>query len=153
WIAVGPGVGDAGHESVYVAFLRQTSSAADLVITRSDDEGTTWTMPTRFGGIETVAGSMVQSNLNTITVGADGTVHVVYLGLGYSTCPNDASMPCGANERINDATFTFATSRDPMRWHGDYPGITLAPSGDVWATWSDTRTGTPQMFMSRGHLP
>ena len=48
---------------------------------------------------------------------------------------------------------TFVTARDPGQWHGDYLGLALAPSGELWATWSDTRTGTPNMFLSRGRVP
>jgi hypothetical protein len=71
----------------------------------------------------------------------------------YANCPQNAAMPCSRNEAVSDHTFMFTTSRDPSVWHGDYDGLTLAPTGTIWAYWSDTRTGTPQMYLSAGNLP
>jgi hypothetical protein len=59
-------------------------------------------------------------------------------------------MPCSTNQAVSDATFAFTTSRDPSRWHGDYEGLAIAPAGDLWASWSDTRTGTPAIYLSHG---
>jgi hypothetical protein len=280
WMIAGPSP-DGMSENLYVTFMQQNNTAGTvrLVILRSEDHGTTWSAPVTIGGIEVVAGSQIVPNLNTIVVGADGRLHVVYNGLGaagsqssrfgdtinrivyrtsmdggrtwspahsvaramdspvyeqpivgvdgstiyvayvggpqtgawdlylatstnggtswtyrkvndepdscashalpwmvadtqrhvahvvwlenrfgdgalaYARCPQDATMPCTANEQITDAPFTFTTSRDPSVWHGDYLGIAIAANGDPWVSWSDTRTGGPQMYLAHGHIP
>jgi len=68
----------------------------------------------------------------------------------YASCPSDPASPCGRNELVSDERFTMMTSRDPGRWHGDYQGLALAPDGALWAAWSDTRTGSPAMYLARG---
>ena len=62
------------------------------------------------------------------------------------------AAPCAANEQVSDSTFTLVTARDPSAWHGDYQGLALTPGGEVWASWSDTRTGTPAIYMARGRV-
>jgi hypothetical protein len=280
WIVAGPAPGDAGGENLYVGYMVQRGrTGVDLVLQRSEDGGTTWSLPATIGGVEVVAGSQVVPNLLTLAVSPDGTLHVVYDGLSgtggntvrygspanrviyrrstdggrtwsrarsvarvtdspvynqpivdvdgdsvhvvyvtggtsgawdvvlatstdggaswrhrqvndepescathafpwmvadprrhlvhvmwmenrfgdgavaYAACPVDAGMPCGRNEQISDASFTLRTSRDPSRWHGDYQGLTLAPNGDLWASWSDTRTMSPAIYLARGRLP
>ncbi len=51
---------------------------------------------------------------------------------------------------MSDRPFRLSSSRNPQIWHGDYNGLTLSPQGELWATWSDTRTGTPAMYTARG---
>ena len=64
----------------------------------------------------------------------------------------DAAAPCAANEQVSDAAFVFTTSRDVTRWHGDYNGLWITAGGDLWATWSDTRTGGPAIWSARVSL-
>jgi hypothetical protein len=71
--------------------------------------------------------------------------------VAYAFCPADATQPCGANEVVSDAAFTLTSSRDDAVWHGDYRTMLLTPAGDLWVGWSDTRTGTPAMYLAHGH--
>jgi hypothetical protein len=59
-------------------------------------------------------------------------------------------MHCSTNERVSDTDFVLSTSRDPSVWHGDYMGLAISGTGDLWAGWSDTRMSAPNMYMSHG---
>ncbi|MEI8257066.1 MAG: sialidase family protein, partial [Deltaproteobacteria bacterium] len=277
WIAVGPGPSGTG-EAMYVGFLQETSTAANLVTLRSLDGGMTWTPPTVYAaGPLNIGGSNVIPNLQTFVVGPDGVLHVTYVGLSatnqranygdvnnriayrrsadggttwgptrrvsaatdtpvynqpmldidgstiyiaytagtpqgawdimlatspdggttwqyrkvndepdacathelpalaadrarhvvhvtwyenrfgaaqgavaYASCAQDPAIRCGVNEAVSDTPFAVTTARDPSIWHGDYMGLAVAPSGALWAGWSDTRAGGPHMYLTRG---
>jgi hypothetical protein len=89
-----------------------------------------------------------------------GDAHLVWLdarfGVGavaYARCPADAAQRCGRNERVSGAPFALTTSLDPTRWHGTRASLALGGDGALWATWSDTRTGGPGVYLARGMAP
>ena len=142
-------------DTVHVLYPSGNATAAwDLILATSTDRGATWA----YRKVNDEPDSCATHAFPAIVV--DTTTHVVHAiwlenrfgdgAVAYARCPGDPSMPCGANEAVSDDRFTFTTSRDPRTWHGDYLGLTLSPQGALWATWSDTRTGTPQMYVAHG---
>ena len=143
--------------TTYVAYVAGTPAGAwDVVLATSVDQGVTW----RHRRVHDEPTSCATHTLPALV--ADTTRHVAHLAwlenrfgdgaVAYAACPQDASAPCGRNEAVSDRSFTFTTSRDPTRWHGDYVGLAFAPPNTLWAAWSDTRTGRPQMYLARGRL-
>ncbi len=143
--------------TTYVAYVTGTAAGAwDVVLATSTDAGATW----RHRRVNDEPSPCATHALPALAV--DTARHVAHLAwlenrfgdgaVAYAVCPQDASLPCGRNEAVSDAPFTFTTSRDPARWHGDYVGLALAPPDALWAAWSDTRTGRPQMYLARGRL-
>ena len=140
---------------VHVAFTAGTSRGAwDVLLATSDEDGAAWTHRRINDEPESCA---THAFPWIVADPARGRVHALWLenrfgdgAAAYASCPSDPRMPCGANEQISDGTFTFETSREPGRWHGDYQGLTLADDGTLWALWSDTRSGSPGMYLARG---
>jgi hypothetical protein len=141
--------------SIYIVYTSGTPVGAwDVMLATSTDGGLTWSHRKVNDEPDSCATHAFPN------VVADRTHHVAHVmwqenrfGEGdtaYASCPQDSSMPCARNEAISDHTYTFTTGRDPSTWHGDYNGMTISPMGTVWAYWSDTRTGTPQMYLSAG---
>ncbi|MDP3278677.1 MAG: sialidase family protein [Deltaproteobacteria bacterium] len=145
----------ADGSRVHVAFVSGTVSGAwDVVLATSGDLGMTWAHRKINDEPEPCASHAFPW---IVADPARSRVHALWLenrfgdgAAAYASCPSDPTMPCARNERVDDGSFTFETSREPGRWHGDYQGLALAPDGALWATWSDTRTGSPAMYLSRG---
>ncbi len=142
-------------DTVHVLFPSGSPTAAwDLVLATSTDNGNTW----RYRKVNDEPDSCATHAFPAMVV--DRTTHAVHAvwmenrfgdgAVAYARCPGDPAMPCGPNELVSDDTFRFTTGRNPMSWHGDYLGLTLSPQGDLWATWSDTRTGLPAMYVAHG---
>jgi len=141
--------------TVHVAYVSGDSTGAwDIILATSTDNGATWSHRQVNDDPERCASHHFPMMVVDRTT---HDVHVTWLenrfgdgAVAYARCPADAATRCGANEQVSDMSFTFTSSRDPSRWHGDYNGLTIAANGDLWATWSDTRTGRPQMYVARG---
>lgn len=144
-------------ETIHVAYVAGTTNAAwDVILATSADSGRTWRHRKVNDDPETCASHhWPQLVVDPVTHSA----HLIWLEnrfgegqVAYARCPNDAAMPCGANELVSDAmgAFRFTTSRQPNVWHGDYIGLTLTGDGSLWAAWSDTRGGSPAMYAARG---
>jgi hypothetical protein len=132
------------------------TGAWDIILATSTDNGASW----RYRKVNDEPDSCATHAFPAMVVDPmTHDVHAVWLenrfgdgAVVYARCPADAARPCGQNEIVSDMPFNFTTSRNPMTWHGDYIGLTLNPStGDLWATWSDTRQGFPAMYVQRGN--
>lgn len=144
-------------ETIHVAYVAGSTNAAwDIILATSGDSGRTWRHRKVNDDPEACASHhWPQLVVDPVTHSA----HLIWLEnrfgegqVAYARCPNDPAMPCGANELVSDAmgAFRFTTSRQPNVWHGDYIGLTLSADGNLWANWSDTRTGSPAMYVARG---
>jgi hypothetical protein len=142
-------------DRIHVLFPSGNATAAwDLILATSTDAGNSWQYRKVNDEPDACATHAFPAMVVDTTTHA---VHAIWLenrfgdgAVAYARCPADPAMPCGANEAVSDERFTFTTGRDPMSWHGDYLGLTLSPQGELWATWSDTRTGRPQMYVAHG---
>jgi hypothetical protein len=141
--------------TVHVAYVSGDSTGAwDIILATSTDNGATWSHRQVNDDPERCASHHFPSMVVDRTT---HDVHVIWMenrfgdgAVAYARCPANAAMRCGTNEQVSDMSFTFTSSRSPNIWHGDYNGLTIAANGDLWATWSDTRTGRPQMYVARG---
>lgn len=144
-------------ETIHVAYVAGATNAAwNIILATSPDGGRSW----RHRQVNDDPESCASHHWPQLVVDSQThSAHLIWLenrfGDGqvvYARCPNDPAMPCGANEAVSDAmgAFRFTTSRQPNIWHGDYIGLTLSADGNLWAAWSDTRSGTPAMYAARG---
>jgi hypothetical protein len=140
---------------LHVAYVNGTTSGHwDVILATSADGGASWT----HRKVNDEPDSCATHAFPWIVAdSARGRVHAMWLenrfgdgAVAYAACPSDPAMPCGTNELIGDGTFTFETSREPDKWHGDYLGFVQARDGTLWSGWSDTRSGTPAMYLARG---
>lgn len=140
---------------VHTAYTTGTSRGAwDVVLATSEDNGATWQHRKVNDEPEACA---THAFPWIVADPARNRVHALWLenrfgdgAAAYASCPSDPRMPCATNERVSDGSFTFETSREPGRWHGDYQGLTIGSDGMLWALWSDTRSGSPGMYLARG---
>ena len=152
-----PPVALDGNDTAHVAYVTGDATGAwDIVLATTTDGGASWHYRTVNDDPEPCATHMLPSMLVDPTTHA---VHITWLenrfgegATAYARCPADPSMPCARNQQVSDAAFTLTTSRNPMIWHGDYAGVALSSTGELWATWSDTRTGGPAMYTAHSHV-
>lgn len=141
--------------TLYVAYTAGSFTGVwDVMLATSVDQGMSW----RYRRVNDEPESCATHAWPCLV--ADPTRHVVHVtwlenrfgdgAAAYAACPRDAAAPCGRNEAVSDRSFTFSSSRETWRWHGDYQGLVLTPSGALWAAWSDTRTGRPQLYLALG---
>jgi hypothetical protein len=144
--------------TMHVAYVTgRPSGAWDVVVASSTDGGASF----RYRKANDEPDACATHTLPVLAADpARGLVHVVWLenrfGAGtvaYAACSQDPLGSCGPNEAVSDQPFAFTTSRDVTRWHGDYAGLVVLSTADLWAAWSDTRTGSPAVYMARGAPP
>ncbi len=144
-------------DTIHVAYLTGDASGAwDLILATSGDGGMSW----RYRKVNDEPESCATHGFPAMVVDREThAVHVLWMenrfgdgAVAYARCPGDPAMPCGRNEAVSDATFRFTTGRNPQSWHGDYLGLHLTAQGELWATWSDTRTGNPAMYIAHGRV-
>lgn len=144
-------------DTVHVAYLTGDASGAwDLILATSTNGGESW----QYRKVNDEPESCATHGFPAMLVDREThAVHLIWMenrfgegAVAYARCPGDASMPCGRNEAVSDAPFRFTTGRNPQAWHGDYLGLTLTGMGELWATWSDTRSGNPAMYVAHGRV-
>ncbi len=148
---------DIDGNTVYIAYVSGTQQGAwDIMLATSPDGGTTW----QYRKVNDEPDACATHELPALA--ADRARHVVHVSwyenrfgamqgaVAYASCAQDPAIRCGVNEAITDTAFPVTTERDPSIWHGDYMGLAVAPGGALWAGWSDTRAGGPNMYLARG---
>lgn len=150
-----PPVALDGADTAHVVYVTGDATGAwDVILATSTDGGDTWRHRKVNDDPESCALHMLPS---MVVDRVTHDVHVTWMenrfgegAVAYARCPGDAATPCGRNEQVSDRPFRLSSSRNPQIWHGDYNGLTLSPQGELWATWSDTRTGSPAMYTAHG---
>ncbi len=141
---------------IYIVYPDQSTGDADVYLRRSTDGGTTWSASIRVNG-ETV-GNGKQQWMPSIGVDkSNGAVGISYYSMdttGYLTARYTATSLDGGNTwdrtRVSDVRFT--PSALPAPYAGGYCGDyyeTAAGGGNIWACWSDNRTGTYNAYTSK----
>jgi hypothetical protein len=152
-----PPVAVDGPMVAHVAYVSGDAAGAwDVILATSADGGQTWRHRRVNDDPESCALHMLPAMVVDPVTHA---VHVTWMenrfgegAVAYARCPGDPSMPCGRNEQVSDRGFRLTSSRNPQIWHGDYMGLTLSPQGELWAAWSDTRTGSPAMYTAHANV-
>ncbi len=154
-VYVQPPVALDGTDTVHVVYVSGDATGAwDVILATSTNGGETWQHRKVNDDPESCALHMLPSMLvDPIT----HDVHVTWMenrfgegAVAYARCASNPATACGRNEQVSDRPFRLSSSRNPQIWHGDYNGLTLSPQGELWATWSDTRTGSPAMYTAHG---
>lgn len=138
----------------HVAYVTSSPTGATNVMLATSDDGVIWTQRTLNDEPEACATHRMPA------LGLDPVTHLVHaiwvenrFGDGmivHAVCPGEPSLPCAPNDRVTASAFQFTNSRDPQRWFGDYFGLAVDRDGRPWAAWTDTRTGSPAFYVSRG---
>jgi hypothetical protein len=148
-----PGVA-TNHDVTHVVYVTGGLTGVwDVIVATSRDGGRTWSHRTVNDD-----GSCATHGWPSIAIDpASGDAHVVFVdnrfGPGevvYARCPADPAVPCARNEAVSDTPFPFDTSTDPSRWLGTRTALVRAPDGTLWAAWTDTRSGGPGIYVTRG---
>ena len=136
-----PGVGPDSR--VYVVWVDRASS--QILVSRSDDAGATFTNPVTGGGPvttitqipDTLSGNIRANSFPSVAVGPDGAVHVVYsakVGTDnadvFAVRSTDQGQTWSAPQRVNDD----ATTTD--QW---MPSVALTATGVVGVMFYDRR--------------
>ena len=154
-VYVQPPVALDGTDTVHVVYVSGDATGAwDIILATSTNGGETWQHRKVNDDPESCALHMLPSMVvDPIT----HDVHVTWMenrfgegAVAYARCAGNPATACGRNEQVSDRPFRLSSSRNPQIWHGDYNGLTLSPQGELWATWSDTRTGSPAMYTAHG---
>lgn len=154
-VYVQPPVALDGTDTVHVVYVSGDATGAwDVILATSTNGGESWQHRKVNDDPESCALHMLPAMLvDPVT----HDVHVTWMenrfgegAVAYARCAGNPATPCGRNEQVSDRPFRLSSSRNPQIWHGDYNGLTLSPQGELWATWSDTRTGSPAMYTAHG---
>ena len=141
--------------SKHIGYVRGGVDGAWDIMLASGDGSSPWTRRRVNDEPETCATHLLAAMTADVTTGA---LHMIWLddriGEGqvvYGQCPAAPGASCIANEAVGTVGFPLTTDRPVNRWHGDYIGIGSAPEGRIYAAFSDTRSGSPQVYFAVGH--
>jgi hypothetical protein len=139
--------------TVYAVWDDKQSGSANVLLSRSTDNGVTWSDPMQVDDSH----SGTQNFFSTVAVSPDtGAVNVMYYSNRVSNTlldvflaeSTDGGVTFKRNVRLTSRSFdpnadrTFGT---PSTFIGDYNGIAAKGKGTV-SVWTDTRTGRQQIF-------
>ncbi len=153
---------DHNSGNIYMVWLDGRNDPAngwDIYYSRSTDEGTTWSTPTRLNDDPT--GHMIDQVLPTVAVAPDGTVHVAWMDKRddpnnvlmnlYYTYSTDQGVTWQPDVRLSTASsdYNIGIPTDSNQAASDYIGI-AAITDTVWITWLDTRNNQQDIYTIRG---
>ena len=157
----GPTVAAAPHgPDLYAAYPVHDPGAghSDIVVTTSDDGGTTWSQPrtaTPRDGAVYFQPQLAVDVRGRVVLSAfalrDSLIDLVVL-----SSPGDARLCFGAPRPVTTTPFDPAIAADgnPKHgawWIGDYQGLAATPDA-IHAVWNDTRTGNLELFSAKLRL-
>ena len=136
---------------VYVAWADRRGGSPDVVVSRSDDGGRTWSAPARVNDDGTG-----DQWMPSVAVDPEGVVHVAWLDgrTGawnvYYAVSMDRGDTWGANERVT-------TSSTPVSFAspGDKLALAADANGTAYVAWTDGRSGSLHIYfaVSRPSIP
>ena len=134
---------------IYVVWGDDRFGDADILLTRSDDGGQTWSLPIRVN--DDVVGNRADQFFPWVHVDENGHVHVVFLDrredpdnflIGtYLATSTDGGQTFGPNIRVSDGIYGPTN----FGFLGDYIGSATG-GGKIFPLWPDGRNGNPDVF-------
>jgi hypothetical protein len=142
--------GGPNHGRIYVVYGDARSGDPDIMLVRSDDQGSTWTEALRVN--DDVTGNGAEQFFPWIAVDDDGHVHVTFmdrredpdnLGVGlYLATSTDGGQSFGPNIRVSEGVHEGAG----LGFMGDYHGSAIA-AGRLYPLWADGRLGDIDVYL------
>jgi hypothetical protein len=144
-------------DRLYLVWSQKTAGSQRILVTRSEDKGTTWSKPTLLS--EQPADKPYDAVLPAVAVNRTGIVGVCWYDSRESrgTEPRThfrfrASLDGGEtwlpSIRITDVPSPVALN-ESFSAHGDTSGLAADAAGDFHPAWVDKRTGTMQVFTAK----
>ncbi|MFS0840006.1 exo-alpha-sialidase [Paenibacillus sp. 1P03SA] len=136
-----------GRGNIYAVWQDYRQGYADVFLSRSRDQGTTWSTPVPI----TASPAGAQNFFPAITVSPKtGTITVVYytnrlngFDLDVFAAQSRDGGSTFANFRVTTTSFNpNGDSPIPTPLIGDYIDVDTVPPDNFYAVWTDTRTGT-----------
>ena len=139
---------------LYAVWADYRTGDADILLSRSTDNGNTWSAPVRAN--DDPSGNGKDQFFPWIATSPDGYVHIAWLDRREDPTNHDYkeyytySTDHGATWQPNVAISTAASNPGSSNFIGDYTGL-AAGSGVVMPNWTDIRSGGNQnAYVARG---
>jgi len=142
--------GGVHHGRIYVVWPDQRLGDPDVMVSRSDDRGDSWTAPVRVN--DDVVGNDADQFFPWVRVDASGHVHVTYLDRRddpdgilfamYLATSTDGGSSFGPNVRVSDGIYGPSN----FGFLGDYTGADVSTDNRIHPLWPDGRNGEEDVF-------
>lgn len=145
WETPMPSIAVDGRGRVYVAWADRGTGDMDLLVSRSDDGGATWTSPVRVNDATTG-----DQWMPSLAVDPKGVVHAAWLDGrtgawdAYYANSTDEGRTWSANVRVSTASFPLSFARP-----GDYLALAADANGTAYIAWTDGRLGSLNIYFAR----
>ncbi|MBI4851441.1 MAG: exo-alpha-sialidase [Acidobacteria bacterium] len=141
--------------TLYITFnaasLTNPKDRADVLLVRSTNQGSTWSMPVKLNDDNTITDQFMPS----VAVATDGTLGVMWYDRRndplfngmlevYATTSNNGALSFAPNQRVSNANWGVLTTPSNIRnnYHGDYNQISAFTSQPgFFFNWGDDRSG------------
>lgn len=142
--------GGAHHGRIYVVWPDQRLGDPDVMLSRSDDHGSTWSPPLRVN--DDVVGNDADQFFPWVRVDGSGSVQVTFLDrrddsggmlfAAYLATSTDGGSSFGPNVRVSDGIYGPSN----FGFLGDYTGAEISTDNRIHPLWPDGRNGNEDVF-------
>ncbi len=145
WVGSMPSLAVDRLGRLYVAWADRATGNADILVSRSDDGGTSWLAPVRVNDVTTG-----DQWMPSLAVDARGVVHAAWMDgrtdawtVEYANS-TDGGRTWSANVRVSTAETPLSFTRP-----GDYLGLAADANGTAYVAWTDGRSGSLAIEFAR----
>ena len=145
WETAMPSIAQDASGRLYVAWADLGAGTRDILVSRSDDGGATWSSSVRVNDVATG-----DQWMPSLVVDPRGTVHAAWLdgrtGAWNAEYANstDGGLTWSANVRVSTAGTSLGFARP-----GDYLALAADANGTAYVAWTDGRSGSLAIEFAR----